>query len=127
MLPYGLLADVVVGVHFLFVLFVALGVGAVWRWHRLAWIHVPAVMWGIMVEVTGAICPLTWIEQGLRQRAGMDGPGFDFVAFYIFPILYPEGLTREMQLVFAALLVLVNATGYIGIYCATIRTKRGPS
>ena len=84
-------------------------------------------MWGIMVEVSGAICPLTWIEQWLRQRAGMDGPGFDFVAFYIFPILYPEGLTREMQLVFAALLVLVNATGYVGIYCATIRTKRGPS
>jgi len=126
-LLYAILADVVVGLHFVFVLFVSLGVGAVWKWQRLVWIHVPAVMWGIMVEASGATCPLTWVEQWLRQRAGTAGPAFDFVAFYILPILYPEGLIREMQLALAALLLLVNATGYVGIYCAIIRNKRGPS
>ena len=125
-LSYGVLADVVVGLHFLFVLFVGLGVAAVWKWHGLVWIHVPAVIWGIVIEVSGAICPLTWVEHWLRQRAGTDGPGSDFIAFYIFPILYPEGFTREMQLLVAALLVSVNATGYIGLYCAAIRNKCGP-
>jgi hypothetical protein len=68
--PYQLLADLVVLVHVVFVIFTILGGLLAARWRRLAWIHLPAVIWGAIVELFGWVCPLTPLENWLRQRGG---------------------------------------------------------
>lgn len=108
----SLLADLVVLVHFAFVAFVVAGGLLVWRWPRLAWVHVPCALWGAAVEFGGWICPLTPLENDLRQRAGSSGYEGDFVARYVLPVLYPEGLTREWQFLFGGVVVVVNAAVY---------------
>ena len=85
-------------VHFAFVLFVALGALLVLRWQRVAWLHVPAVLWAGIVEIAGWNCPLTPLEMEYRTMAGASVYSGDFVGNYIFPLLYPSGLTRGIQL-----------------------------
>lgn len=107
-----MLADLVVLIHLAFVVFVVSGGLLVWKWPRLAWLHVPCALWGAAVELGGWICPLTPLENSLRLRAGEAGYQGDFVARYVLPVLYPEGLTREMQLVFGAIVLAVNGAVY---------------
>lgn len=109
-------AALVVVAHFAFVVFVAGGVVLVRRWPALAWVHLPAAAWGAFIEFSGRICPLTPLEQTLRARAGLEPYTGDFVAQYLFPVLYPEGLTREAQLVIGLAVVAVNAAGYTFVY-----------
>ena len=122
-MPYGMLADVLVLVHAAFVLFVALGALLVWRWPRVAWLHVPAAVWGIAIEWRGAICPLTPLENWLRDRAGQAGYEGDFVQHYVIPVLYPAGLNREAQIVLGALALLLN----VGVYSWILVRRRPPS
>ena len=82
------------------------------RWPRLAWIHLPAVAWGVGIELTGAICPLTPLELWLRIEAGAAGYEGDFIAHYLLPVLYPAGLTRQAQLALGALACGINAAAY---------------
>ncbi|MEP6655983.1 MAG: DUF2784 domain-containing protein [Betaproteobacteria bacterium] len=111
-MPYGLLADALVLVHFAFVGFVLLGGLAVaWR-SKLAWLHLPAVTWAILLEWNGWICPLTPWEQRLRMAGGAPGYGGDFIDHYVVPVLYPAGLTPRIQLLLAAVVIVVN----VGIY-----------
>ena len=109
---YRLLADSLVLAHFGFVLFVVLGGLLVLRWRRLIWLHLPAAAWGFAIEVFGWICPLTSLENSLRRRAGSAGYDGGFVEHYIIPVLYPPGLTREIQWVLAAIVLGVNAMVY---------------
>ena len=109
---YSLLADLVVAVHLAFVGFVVLGGLAVWRWPRLVWLHLPAVVWGVGIELSGAICPLTPWENWLRHQAGDGGYQGDFVERYLLPLLYPVGLTRTDQVVLGCLVVVVNVAAY---------------
>ncbi|HEV8318797.1 MAG TPA: DUF2784 domain-containing protein [Vicinamibacterales bacterium] len=111
----ALLADFIVLVHVAFVGFVALGGLLVLRWPRLAWAHLPAVAWGAVIEFSGWICPLTPLENELRTRDGAAPYVGDFVARYLMPLLYPEGLTRSAQLGLGALVVIVNAAIYVQI------------
>ena len=106
------LAALVVAVHLAFVVFATLGGVLVLRWPRVAWLHVPCAVWAVFVECSGRICPLTPIENALRRRAGLDLYSGDFVAHYVFPVLYPEGLTRDVQWVLGAFVVAVNAAAY---------------
>ncbi len=108
----GHLADLVVFLHLAFVAFVALGGLFVLRWPRAAWLHLPCALWGVLIEVTGWICPLTPLENHLRRMAGEAGYSGGFIAHYIVPALYPAGLTRADQVVLAATLVLLNAAVY---------------
>ncbi len=94
---YLLLADLVLVVHLLFVLFVVFGGLLVLRWHRLAWLHLPALGWGLWIEFSGTLCPLTPLEIHLRRLAGADPYEGGFIAHYIVPIVYPPGLTAETQ------------------------------
>ena len=119
-MPYGVLADFLVLVHVAFVLFVALGALLVWRWPRVAWVHVPAAVWGIAIEWSGAICPLTPLENCLRDRAGRAGYQGDFVQHYLIPVLYPVGLNREVQIVLGALALLIN----VGLYSWLLVRRR---
>jgi len=99
-------------VHFAFILWMALGgFAVVWRF-ALAWLHLPAVAWGVWIEVTHGICPLTPLENSLRVSAGLAGYRDSFVDHYIAPIIYPKGLTGEHQLVIAAVLVGANVLLY---------------
>ena len=105
-------ADVVVFLHAAFVFFVLFGGLAVLRWRRLAWLHLPAALWGAMIELGGWICPLTYLENYLRRMAGGAGYGVTFIERYLEPMLYPLGLTRHTQLVFGLSALLLNLVIY---------------
>jgi len=108
-------ADAVLLVHFGFVLFVVLGGALLLRWPKLAWVHLPAVVWAALVELNGWICPLTPLEVSLRQASGEAGYAGDFIDHYLAALLYPEGLTRTMQIALAGLVVLINVAAYIAL------------
>jgi hypothetical protein len=74
------------------------------------------VAWGALIEFAGWICPLTPWEQSLRRLAGEDGYSGGFVEHYLLPILYPEGLTREVQIVLGVLVLVINAVAYALIW-----------
>jgi hypothetical protein len=107
-----LAADIVVLVHVGFVLFVVLGGLLVLRWRRLAWLHVPAVVWGVTIEWAGWICPLTPLEHSLRRRGGATGYRGDFIEHYLLPLLYPAQLTREWQTMLGGAALAVNVFVY---------------
>ncbi|HEX6440131.1 MAG TPA: DUF2784 domain-containing protein [Candidatus Binatia bacterium] len=109
---YPLLADLVVLVHLGFVVFVGLGGLLMMKWPGLIWIHLPAVFWGIVIELSGWICPLTPLENWLRRKGGEENYQFDFVAHYLLPMLYPQGLTRRSQILLGVLVLLVNVAIY---------------
>lgn len=115
-LIHRLLADLVVLLHLAFILFVFLGGLLVLRRPRLAWLHLPAALWGALIEFRGWFCPLTPLENRLRLAAGQEGYATGFVEHYILPVVYPPGLTREVQLVLGAVVVLVNAAAYFWIW-----------
>ena len=106
------LADVVILVHLAFILFVAAGGLLVFRWPKLAWVHVPAVVWGALIELAGWICPLTPLENRLRASVGDAAYAGGFIDRYIMPIVYPTGLTRGMQLTLGAAVIAVNLMVY---------------
>jgi hypothetical protein len=106
------MADLVVAVHFAFVLFVLLGGLLLLRWPRIAYLHIPAAIWGAAIELAGGICPLTPLENSLRQQAGSTGYSGSFIEHYILPVLYPSALTRDIQLLLGVFVLVLN----LGIY-----------
>jgi Protein of Unknown function (DUF2784) len=110
------MADLIVALHFAFVLFVVLGGLLVLRWPRLIWLHVPAVAWGVLIEFAGWICPLTPLENRLRAQQGEARYEGDFIARYILPVLYPEGLTRRDQWLLGGIALAVNLAVYAWIF-----------
>lgn len=111
-MDWKFLADAVVLTHLAFVVFVVGGGFLAWRWRRAAFAHLPALAWGIWVELSGTICPLTPLENHLRALAGEVGYTGGFVEHYIVPVLYPPGLTRGTQWVLAAVLIALNVVAY---------------
>lgn len=110
-----LLADVTAFVHLLFVLFVIFGGLFVLRWPWMQWIHGPALLWGLFVEFTGAMCPLTPLENRLRLLGGEAGYREDFISHWLLTVLYPESLSRGLQLALGAFLLLSNVGLYLWI------------
>ncbi len=109
---YRALADFVVIVHAAFVVFVVLGGFLVLRRPRLAWLHLPAAIWGVMIEFAGWICPHTPLENAFRARGGEAGYGGGFVEHYLLAALYPTGLTRGVQVVLGSIVLALNAAIY---------------
>lgn len=107
-----MLADLVVSIHAAFVLFVLLGGLLALRWPRVLWVHAPAAIWGITVEYAGFICPLTPLEVALRERAGEAGYRGGFIEHYVEGLLYPTGLTREVQIALGTCALIVNVVVY---------------
>jgi uncharacterized protein DUF2784 len=114
------LATLIVATHVAFVAFVVMGGLLVVRWRKLLYLHLAAVVWAVYVEWSGAICPLTPLENTLRAAAGLEAYAGDFVGEYVFPILYPEGLTRSAQLAIGAAVLAVNGC----IYAMLLRRRR---
>ena len=111
-MAFSLLAAAVVLIHGAFVLFAVLGgLLVLWR-RRWAWLHLPALLWAAFIELTGGICPLTPLENRLRVLAGEAGYPGDFIGQYLLPLLYPEALTRNAQLLMGILLLVCNALIY---------------
>lgn len=109
---YRALADFVVLVHAAFVAFVIFGALLVLRRPLLAWLHVPAAVWGVLIEFAGWTCPLTPLENALRLRGGEAGYSGGFIEHYLLPILYPGGLTRNLQIVLGSLALALNLAVY---------------
>jgi len=107
-----LLADLVLLVHLLFILFVAAGGLLVIRWPRLAWLHAPLAAWGIIVGWANLTCPLTPLENYFRRQAGQQGYSGGFIEQYLTAVIYPDGLTRTAQIILGAALLIVNTAAY---------------
>ena len=116
---FSVAADLVASLHFAFVVFVLLGGLLVVRWPRWAWLHLPAVAWGVSIELMGWLCPLTPLENRLRNEAGLAGYEGGFVEHYLLPVLYPESLTRSVQIVLGLLALLIN----VGLYGSMLRKR----
>jgi hypothetical protein len=115
-MAYRVLADATVLLHLAFVVFVVLGGLLVLRWPRVVWLHLPAAAWGAWVELSGSVCPLTPLENWLRTREGGSAYAGSFVEHHLLPVLYPASFSRELQLALAALVILVNALIYAGVW-----------
>jgi hypothetical protein len=109
---YRVTAEAVLLLHLAFIVFALLGAAIAMRWRWLIIIHVPAAVWGFFVELTGRVCPLTYAENYLRIKAGQSEYAESFIEHYLLAIVYPAGLTREVQLVLAAIVVIVNVAIY---------------
>jgi hypothetical protein len=127
---YSAMAGLIVVFHLLFVVFAAIGGFLVLRLPVLGWVHLPSAVWAASVELTGRVCPLTPLENALRRRAGLDAYSSDFVARYLFPVLYPDGLTRDAQMLIGAFVIAVNLGIYGWIvkrYAAARARREGPA
>lgn len=113
---YRALADLVLLLHGLFVVFAVAGGLLVLRWRWALALHLPAALWAVAVELFGLFCPLTPLEKSFRQAAGASGYPGGFVEHYLLPLLYPGGLTPAVQLVLAALVVAANLVVYAVVW-----------
>lgn len=109
---HGMLAAAVMLIHLVFILFVAAGGLLVLKWPRLMWLHLPAAGWGVLVELTGWVCPLTPLENRLRTMGGGDGYSGGFIETCLGPIIYPEGLTQRHQMFLGIGVAAVNMVLY---------------
>lgn len=106
------LADATVLLHLAFIAFAVLGGLLVLRRPRWAWLHLPALAWVVWLEFTGAICPLTGLENALRARAGEAGYAGGFIDHYLLPVIYPAGLTSGLQVIFGIVILVIALTTY---------------
>jgi hypothetical protein len=114
---YRFLADAVVVVHFAFVIFVAVGGLLAWRWPRVLWLHVPAVVWAVGIVTVGYECPLTPLERYFRRLGGEVASRRGFIDHYVEGVIYPEKYTPLLRAI-AAVLIVVGWTG------ALVKTRR---
>ena len=113
---HRLLADAVLVLHLGFILFVVLGGFLVLRRPGLAWLHAPVFLWGAAIEFGGWICPLTPLEKWLRELGGEGAYAGGFIEHYVTALIYPEGLTRNIQLLIGAGVLAINAAIYLRLW-----------
>ncbi len=109
---YRILADLVVLIHFSFIIFVVTGGFFVIKWQKVLFFHIPAVVWGVLIEFTGWICPLTPLENELRLAGGEAGFTGGFIDKYIVALIYPEELTRSVQILLGFVVIVINVSIY---------------
>jgi hypothetical protein len=111
-LLYRVAADLLVLLHLAFIIFVVAGGLAVFKWPWMALLHIPAAVWGAIIEYKGWICPLTPWENSLRKLAGEEGYAEGFIEHYILQLVYPPGLTRDMQTTLGTVVLVINLLIY---------------
>jgi len=123
-MSYRLAADAVLLLHLAFIVFAVLGGVFAARRRWVVLVHLPAAAWGAFVEITGRICPLTHAENSLRAKAGQSGYAESFIEHYLLAVIYPAGLTRDVQFVLAGVVVVVNVAIYAWVFYARTGVKR---
>ena len=116
-------ADLIVLLHFTYILFVVFGGLFVFKWRLVAWGHIPCVIWGVIIEFTGWVCPLTPIENTLRYSGGGAGYSNSFIEHYLLPVIYPTVLTRELQIWIGIVVIVVNIAIYAWLYLLRASNK----
>ncbi|MDX1554866.1 MAG: DUF2784 domain-containing protein [Xanthomonadales bacterium] len=114
-MPYKLAADLLVLIHFGFIIFVVMGGLLVFRWPKVAWAHIPAVAWGAWIELSHGVCPLTPLEQSLRNKAGTDSYDGSFIDHYIIPLIYPPGFDPQTATLLGLSVLSLNLVVYSAI------------
>lgn len=115
-MAYSAAATTIALVHLAFIIFVLLGGFLVLRWPRLMWVHIPAAVWGVLIEFAGWWCPLTKWENYFLRAAGRAGYDTGFVSHYIMPIIYPSGLTRGLEIAIGAFVLVLNLAIYVRVF-----------
>ena len=113
---YELFANLTLITHFIFILFVIFGGLLFFIISKIIYIHIPALFWGIYIELTGSVCPLTYLENWFLYQGGLITYSDNFIGNYLFPIIYPEGLTNEIQIYLGISLIVINILIYGIIY-----------
>ena len=121
-MSYYIAADFIVFLHFIFIVFVIAGGVLVFKWRWLIWLHIPAALWAALVEITGWRCPLTPIENMLRQAGGDQVYASSFIEHYLMPVIYPSGLNREMFIALGIGVIVINVIVYTILYVKRYRT-----
>ncbi len=121
-MAYRILADLVMAVHFAFILFVILGGLLALRWRAAAWVHVPCFVWGAAIITVGWVCPLTPLEVSLRRSAGEAGYDGSFIEHYLLPLIYPGELGPAVRWVLGGALLGFNLLVYAAVYRRGRRT-----
>ena len=119
------LADAVVVFHLSFIAFAVGGVVLVMKWRLVMWVHLPVVAWAVLVEVMNWPCPLTPLENYFRRRGGEAGYPGGFVEHYVWPVIYPEGLTDRTQFFIGGFVFVVNILGYCSVLMRFRRRRVG--
>ena len=122
---YLLFADLVVVIHFVFVLFSVFGALLLIWWRKMIWLHLPAAAWASWIEFSGRICPLTPLENWLRLKGGEYAYSGDFVGHYLLPLLYPQNLTRETQITLGAIVAGINIAIYGYVFFSRRKAPAG--
>ncbi|MBU0960937.1 MAG: DUF2784 domain-containing protein [Proteobacteria bacterium] len=115
------LADLLVVIHFALIIFVMTGGFLVLRWRRIIFLHIPAALWGAFLELQGWSCPLTYLENHFREGETYH---FEFIEYYITPLVYPSALTRQSQIFFGLAVLVINCVVYTWILVRYSRKKR---
>jgi len=113
------LADLVLIVHTLFIIFVVFGGLVVLKWHKIIWVHIPCALWGALIEFLGWICPLTYLENYFREIGNANYYETSFIQHYLLPIIYPTGLTTGIQILLGTIVIVINLI----IYCIVWRYR----
>ena len=117
------MADFLVVLHFVFILFVVLGGFLVLKWRWVSLIHFPSAVWGALIEFQGWICPLTPLEQKFRMAASEEGYSGGFIQHYLLAVIYPDGLTRDIQFALGTSVIVINLAVYGWIVICLYRRK----
>ena len=121
---YSFFSDIVIVLHFLYVVFALVGgILSIW-WRKIAWLHLPAALWAAFISFVGWVCPLTFLENWLRIKGGDTGYSEGFIVKYIGPILYPAGLTPCHQVILGIIVIILNLAIYSYIFRSNIRQRR---
>ncbi|QRN53513.1 DUF2784 domain-containing protein [Dyella caseinilytica] len=120
-------ADAVLILHLTFILFCTLGAVLALKWRWIPWLQLPAAAWGFYVELSGRICPLTSIENHFREQAGQAVYQGDFIGHYLLATIYPSGLTREIQFLLAAVVLIINASVYALLLHRWLKRRKQPA
>ena len=113
---YELAADIILIIHFLFILFVIFGALLFFVAKKIVFIHIPAIIWGSYIELTHSICPLTYLENWFLHKANLTTYSEGFIQNYLVPIVYPMNLTKDLQIFLGISLIVINIVIYVFIF-----------
>ena len=109
---WGILSNFVILVHFVFIVFVLMGGLLTLRWRWIPWLHLPAAIWAIALEFGGWMCPLTYLENWIRELRAESGYPGGFIEYYLIPLIYPTGLTASLQILLGVSVLILNIVIY---------------